>query len=130
MLPGVCFLRKTFEGGLYIIQQTFQLFRMLSRLLVVSVAMISTPDAQRSIVFLGEPVTRDSNLVIAQLLHGKIQTRIFLSIDSPGGDVYANLGIPDTMNFIKPDVSTALASAASMGTVLLAAGARVSVLRS
>ena len=81
------------------------------------------------IVFLGEPVTRDSaNLVIAQLLHLESQDRekdISLYIDSPGGDVYAGLGILDTMNFIKPDVSTiCVGMAASMAAVLLAAGAK------
>ena len=79
--------------------------------------------------FLGEPVTRDSaNLVIAQLLHLESQDPdkdISLYIDSPGGDVYAGLGILDTMNFIKPDVSTiCVGMAASMGAVLLAAGAK------
>lgn len=81
------------------------------------------------IVFLGEPVTRDSaNLVIAQLLHLESQDPdkdISLYIDSPGGDVYAGLGILDTMNFIKPDVSTiCVGMAASMGAVLLAAGTK------
>ena len=81
------------------------------------------------IVFLGESVTRDSaNLVIAQLLHLESQDPdkdISLYIDSPGGDVYAGLGILDTMNFIKPDVSTiCVGMAASMGAVLLAAGAK------
>ena len=81
------------------------------------------------IVFLGEPVTRDSaNLVIAQLLHLESQDPdkdISLYIDSPGGDVYAGLGILDTMNFIKPAVSTiCVGMAASMGAVLLAAGAK------
>ena len=81
------------------------------------------------IIFLGEPVTRDSaNLVIAQLLHLESQDPdkdISLYIDSPGGDVYAGLGILDTMNFIKPDVSTiCVGMAASMGAVLLAAGAK------
>ena len=81
------------------------------------------------IVFLGEPVTRDSaNLVIAQLLHLESQDPdkdISLYIDSPGGDVYAGLGILDTMNFIKPDVSTiCVGMAASLGAVLLAAGAK------
>ena len=81
------------------------------------------------IVFLGEPVTSDSaNLVIAQLLHLESQDPdkdISLYIDSPGGDVYAGLGILDTMNFIKPDVSTiCVGMAASMGAVLLAAGAK------
>ena len=81
------------------------------------------------IVFLGEPITRDSaNLVIAQLLHLESQDPdkdISLYIDSPGGDVYAGLGILDTMNFIKPDVSTiCVGMAASMSAVLLAAGAK------
>ena len=81
------------------------------------------------IVFLGEPVTRDSaNLVIAQLLHLESQDPdkdISLYIDSPGGDVYAGLGILDTINFIKPDVSTiCVGMAASMGAVLLAAGTK------
>lgn len=81
------------------------------------------------IVFLGEEVTRDSaNLVIAQLLHLESQDPdkdISLYIDSPGGDVYAGLGILDTMNFIKPDVATiCVGMAASMGAVLLAGGAK------
>ena len=81
------------------------------------------------IVFLGEEVTRDSaNLVIAQLLHLESQDPdkdISLYIDSPGGDVYAGLGIIDTMNFIKPDVSTiCVGMAASMAAVLLASGAK------
>ena len=81
------------------------------------------------IVFLGEPVTRDSaNLVIAQLLHLESQDPekdISLYIDSPGGDVYAGLGILDTMNFLKPHVSTiCVGMAASMAAVLLAAGAK------
>jgi ATP-dependent Clp protease protease subunit len=81
------------------------------------------------IVFLGEEITRDSaNLVIAQLLHLESQDPdkdISLYIDSPGGEVYAGLGILDTMNFIKPEVSTiCVGMAASMASVLLAAGAK------
>lgn len=81
------------------------------------------------IVFLGETITRDSaNLVIAQLLHLESQDPdkdISLYIDSPGGEVYSGLGILDTMNFIKPDVSTiCVGMAASMASVLLAAGAK------
>ncbi len=81
------------------------------------------------IVFLGEEITRDTaNLVIAQLLHLESQDPdkdISLYIDSPGGEVYAGLGILDTMNFIKPDVSTiCVGMAASMASVLLAAGTR------
>ena len=81
------------------------------------------------IVFLGEEITRDSaNLVIAQLLHLESQDPdkdISLYIDSPGGDVYAGLGIIDTMNFIKPDVSTiCVGMAASMGAAILASGTK------
>ena len=81
------------------------------------------------IVFLGEEVTEQSaNLVIAQLLHLESQDPdkdISLYINSPGGSIYAGLGILDTMNFIKPDVSTiCVGMAASMGAVLLAGGAR------
>jgi ATP-dependent Clp protease protease subunit len=81
------------------------------------------------IVFLGEEITRDTaNLVIAQLLHLESQDPdkdISLYIDSPGGEVYAGLGILDTMNFIKPEVSTiCVGMAASMAAVLLACGAK------
>jgi len=81
------------------------------------------------IVFLGEEVTRESaNLVIAQLLHLESQDPdkdISLYIDSPGGDIYAGLGIIDTMNFIKPDVSTiCVGMAASMGAAILASGTK------
>ena len=81
------------------------------------------------IIFLGEPITRESaNLVIAQLLHLESQDPdkdISLYIDSPGGEVYAGLGILDTMNFIKPEVSTiCVGMAASMAAVLLACGAK------
>jgi ATP-dependent Clp protease protease subunit len=64
--------------------------------------------------------------VIAQLLHLESQDPekdIALYIDSPGGDVYAGLGIIDTMNYIRPDVSTIVVGmAASMGAMILAAG--------
>lgn len=81
------------------------------------------------IVFIGEPITRDSaNLVIAQLLHLESQDPekdISLYIDSPGGEVYAGLGILDTMNFIRCDVSTiCVGMAASMASVILACGAK------
>ena len=81
------------------------------------------------IVFLGEEVTRESaNLVIAQLLHLESQDPdkdISLYIDSPGGDIYAGLGIIDTRNFIKPDVSTiCVGMAASMGAAILASGTK------
>lgn len=86
------------------------------------------------IVFLGEEVTRDSaNLVIAQLLQlesADPDKDISLYVNSPGGDVYAGLGIIDTMNFIKPDVSTiCVGMAASMGAAILASGAKASAWR-
>lgn len=81
------------------------------------------------VVFLVGPVTDQSaNLVVAQLLFlesEKPDKDISLYIDSPGGSVYAGLSIYDTMQFIKPDVSTiCLGMAASMGAFLLAAGAK------
>ena len=80
------------------------------------------------IVFLGEEVNSvTANLVIAQLLHLESQDAekdISLYINSPGGEVYSGLAILDTMNYIKPDVSTiCVGMAASMAAVLLAAGA-------
>src|SRR4051794_30149277 len=81
------------------------------------------------IVFLGTPVDDQiANLIIAQLLHLEADDPdkdISLYINSPGGDVYAGLAIYDTMQFIKPDVSTICCGIAmSMGAMLLAAGAQ------
>ncbi len=81
------------------------------------------------IVFLGEEINSvTANLVIAQLLHLESQDSekdISLYINSPGGEVYSGMAILDTMNFIKPDVSTiCVGMAASMAAVLLAAGAK------
>ena len=81
------------------------------------------------VVFLTGPVTMESaNLVIAQLLFLESEDPdkdISLYINSPGGSVYAGLGIYDTMQFIKPEVSTiCVGMAASMGAFLLAAGAK------
>ncbi|MCX7881845.1 MAG: ATP-dependent Clp endopeptidase proteolytic subunit ClpP [Brevinematales bacterium] len=80
------------------------------------------------IVFLGSPIDDDvANLVIAQLLFLEAEDPerdIHLYINSPGGVVTAGLAIYDTMNFIKCDVATiCIGQAASMGAVLLAAGA-------
>ena len=80
------------------------------------------------IVFLGTPVDDHiASLVIAQLLFLEAEDPerdIFLYINSPGGSVSAGLGIYDTMQYIKPDVVTiCMGMAASMGAVLLAAGA-------
>jgi ATP-dependent Clp protease, protease subunit len=80
------------------------------------------------VVFLVGPVTDDTaNLVVAQLLFLESENPdkdIYFYINSPGGSVTAGMGIYDTMQFIKPDVSTlCIGQAASMGAFLLAAGA-------
>ena len=79
------------------------------------------------IVFLVGPVDDQSaNLVVAQLLFLESENPdkdIFFYINSPGGSVTAGMAIYDTMNFIKPNVSTlCLGQAASMGAFLLSAG--------
>jgi ATP-dependent Clp protease protease subunit len=81
------------------------------------------------IVFLVGPVNDiTANVVVAQLLFLESENPdkdIFLYINSPGGSVSAGLSIYDTMNFIKPDVSTlCMGMAASMGSFLLMAGAK------
>ena len=81
------------------------------------------------IIFLGEEINSVSaSLVVAQLLHLESQDAekdISLYINSPGGEVYSGLAILDTMNFIKPQVSTiCVGMAASMAAVLLSAGAK------
>ena len=79
------------------------------------------------VVFLVGPVTEvTANLIVAQLLFLESENPdkdIFFYINSPGGSVSAGLAIYDTMQFIKPDVSTlCIGQAASMGALLLAAG--------
>ena len=79
------------------------------------------------VIFLGAPVDDAmANIIIAQLLFLENQDPdkdIKLYINSPGGSVSAGLAIYDTMQYIKPDVSTiCIGMAASMGAVLLAAG--------
>ncbi|MEB3119641.1 MAG: ATP-dependent Clp endopeptidase proteolytic subunit ClpP [Snowella sp.] len=81
------------------------------------------------IVFLGQEVRdENANLVVAQLLFLEAEDPekdIYLYINSPGGSVSAGLGIFDTMNQIRPDVSTiCIGLAASMGAFLLSAGAK------
>jgi ATP-dependent Clp protease, protease subunit len=81
------------------------------------------------IVFLIGPVNdATANLVVAQMLFLESENpdkEIFLYINSPGGSVSAGLSIYDTMQFIKPDVSTlCMGLAASMGAFLLAAGTK------
>lgn len=80
------------------------------------------------IIFLGYPINDEvANIITAQLLFldSTDRTRdINMYINSPGGSVYAGLGVYDTMQFVSPDVSTICTGmAASMGCVLLAAGA-------
>ena len=81
------------------------------------------------IIFLGDEVDNNTaNLIIAQLLFLEAEDpdkHISFYINSPGGSVTAGFAIYDTMNYIKPDVSTiCVGMAASMGAFLLAAGAK------
>ena len=81
------------------------------------------------VIFLVGPVNDASaNLVVAQMLFLEAENPdqdIHLYINSPGGSVTAGMSVYDTMNFIKPDVSTlCLGQAASMGAMLLTAGAK------
>lgn len=82
---------------------------------------------ERVIFCVGQVEDHMANLIVAQLLFLESENPdkdIHLYINSPGGSVTAGLSIYDTMQFIKPDVSTiCLGQAASMGAVLLAAGA-------
>jgi ATP-dependent Clp protease protease subunit len=81
------------------------------------------------IIFLGTPVNDQvANLIVAQLLHLESEDPdkdIAIYINSPGGSVYAGLAIYDTIQFIKPEVSTiCVGIAMSMGALLLAGGAK------
>ena len=81
------------------------------------------------VIFLTGPVEDyGANLIVAQLLYLEAENPdkdIHLYINSPGGSVTAGLSIYDTMQFIKPDVSTlCIGQAASMGAVLLSGGAK------
>jgi ATP-dependent Clp protease protease subunit len=80
------------------------------------------------IIFLGYPVTDEvANIITAQLLFLESTDRtrdIQLYINSPGGGVYAGLGLYDTMQFVSPDIATICTGvAASMSAVLMSAGA-------
>ena len=80
------------------------------------------------IIFFGMPVDDQiANIVVAQLLFlesADPKKDILMYLNSPGGSVYAGLGIYDTMQYVRPDVATVCTSlAASMGAVLLAGGA-------
>src|SRR6202451_586070 len=81
------------------------------------------------IIFLGTPIDDQvANLVVAQLLHLESvdpDKDISIYINSPGGSIYSGLAIFDTMNFVKPDISTmCVGIAMSMGSLLLAGGAK------
>ncbi len=81
------------------------------------------------IIFLGSAINDQiANVIVAQLLFLESQDPerdVFLYIQSPGGVITAGMAIYDTMNYIKPDVQTiCMGQAASMGAVLLAAGAK------
>jgi len=104
----------------YVIEQTGRgerVFDIYSRLL------------KDRIIFLGSPIDDHvANLVIAQLLFLEAENPerdINVYINTPGGSVTAGLAIYDTMQYIKPDVSTiCVGMAASMGALLLAAGTK------
>ena len=107
---------------------------------LVPVVVEQTPRGERAydiysrllkerVIFMTGPVEDiGANLVVAQLLFLEAENPdkdIHLYINSPGGSVTAGLSVYDTMQFIKPDVSTlCLGQAASMGAVLLAGGAK------
>lgn len=81
------------------------------------------------IIFLGGPIDDNmANTIVAQLIHleGEDQEKdIYMYINSPGGIISSGLAIYDTMQYIKPNISTiCIGQAASMGAVLLAAGAK------
>lgn len=81
------------------------------------------------IIFMGYPISDEvGNIVTAQLLFLESTDRtrdIQMYINSPGGSVYAGLGVYDTMQYINPDISTICTGmAASMGAVLMCAGAK------
>ncbi len=81
------------------------------------------------VIFIGTPIDDNvANLTVAQLLFLQMEDQekdIHLYINSPGGSITSGLAIYDTMQFLKPDVSTyCIGQAASMGAVLLAAGAK------
>lgn len=107
---------------------------------LVPMVVEQTPKGERSydiysrllkerIIFLtGQVEDNMANLILAQMLFLESENPdkdIFLYINSPGGSVTAGMTIYDTMNFIKPDVSTiCVGQAASMGAFLLTAGAK------
>jgi ATP-dependent Clp protease, protease subunit len=81
------------------------------------------------IIFLGTPIDdMVANLIVAQLLHLESQDPdkdISIYVNCPGGSIYSGLAIYDTMQFVKPDISTiCVGIAMSMGSLILTAGAK------
>jgi len=81
------------------------------------------------VIFLGTPINDEiANLIVAQLIHLESEDPdkdISIYINSPGGSVYSGLAIYDTMQFIKPDVSTiCVGIGMSMGALILAGGTK------
>lgn len=81
------------------------------------------------VIFIGEPVDNEmANIIVAQLLFLESEDAnkdIYMYINTPGGVVTAGMAIYDTMQYIKPDVSTiCIGQAASMGSLLLTAGTK------
>src|SRR4030088_3804408 len=90
---------------------------------------ISSRLLNERIIFLGTPIDDNvANLIVAQMIHLESEDPdkdISIYVNTPGGSVYAGLAIYDTMQFIKPDVSTiCVGIAMSMGALLLAGGAK------
>ncbi len=84
---------------------------------------------RKRIIFLGTPINDQvANAIVAQLLFlasEDPERDITMYVNSPGGDIYSGLAIYDTMQIVQPDVQTyCVGSAASMGTVILTAGAK------
>ena len=129
---------NSFEPGRYPSELSSQDTGMQAMAYLVPMVVESTNRGERAfdiysrllkdrIVFIGTPVDDQvANLVIAQLLFLQSEDpekEIFLYINSPGGVVSAGLAIYDTMQYIRPDVSTmCIGMAYSMGAVLLAGG--------
>jgi ATP-dependent Clp protease protease subunit len=81
------------------------------------------------IIFLGSPIDDQvANAVVAQLLFLQKEDPekdITMYINSPGGEIYSGLAIVDTMNYVKPNISTvAIGTTASFGTIILSAGTK------
>ena len=106
--------------------------------MLVPMVIEQTPNGERAfdiysrllkerIIFMGDPIDdRVASVIIAQLLFLEAEDPekdIFMYINSPGGIITSGIGILDTMNYIKPDVSTiCMGQAASMGALILSAG--------